>query len=287
MKIHFLKSNWNDVIIIESNNNYILVDTGFEDKYNAINDFFKKRNVDKISYIIITHFHLDHYGSLEKILNNYKVDNVIIKEYSGLDITDADGKTTTEEYRNKEYNHYLDIVNLINKKSKLIKPKEKEIIVFEKLKLIFYNTKNLIKDSYNDKTSKDYKKIKYNENYNSLVLQIEYNDFNILLTGDITDNEEENNIMSKLNYQIANIVNKEIDIYKVSHHGDDKNNSQETLNIYKPKYAVFTNNYNEINNNNNMIKKLKKANNKVKLLYAGDSNIEIEITDKIKTNTNC
>ena len=40
MKLHFLKSNWNDVIIIESNNNYILVDTGFEDKYNAINEFF-------------------------------------------------------------------------------------------------------------------------------------------------------------------------------------------------------------------------------------------------------
>ena len=93
--------------------------------------------------------------------------------------------------------------------------------------------------------------------------------------------------MSKLNYQIANIVNKEIDIYKVSHHGDDKNNSQETLNIYKPKYAVFTNNYNEISNDTNMVSKLKKANNKVKLLYAGDSNIEIKIADKIKTNINC
>ena len=119
MKLYFLKANWNDVIIIEDNKKFGMIDTGFEDKYTSISSFFNERNVKTIDYIIITHFHLDHYGSLEKIIKNFNVKKVYLKEYSGLDYTDADGKPTTAESRKKELLYYNYLIKLIKEKSNL------------------------------------------------------------------------------------------------------------------------------------------------------------------------
>ena len=44
-------------------------------------DFLKKHNVEKILFLCITHSHSDHNGGTISVLNQYKVDLLIMKEF--------------------------------------------------------------------------------------------------------------------------------------------------------------------------------------------------------------
>lgn len=79
MKLHFLKTTWSDIIILENNRQFALIDTGFEDQFEYIKKYLDKMKVIDISFILLTHFHRDHYGSIAKLVNNYNVKKFILK----------------------------------------------------------------------------------------------------------------------------------------------------------------------------------------------------------------
>ena len=51
-------------IFLKSDDEVALVDTGYDGNFNEISDYLDKLNVKKISFILLTHFHRDHYGSI-------------------------------------------------------------------------------------------------------------------------------------------------------------------------------------------------------------------------------
>ncbi len=276
MRLHFLKSSWDDIILLEENNHYALIDTGFTEQFKQIQNYFTKLNIKKLDFIFLTHFHRDHYGNIVDIIKNYQVDNVYFKDYSGLDGKTATGMSASFEYRQEEMNKCNYIKENIRKYSKLI-------IIDENIRNIKFNnhifkvyaSDNKLNKIFNDKNSPYYKKYLLSENYNSCVLYTKIYGKNILLSGDITDSEKYKGIAYKNNYQIAKMIKEEIDIYKVAHHGDIYSNSKDTLNIYKPKYAIITNTKEglldlEIENN------LVSSNKDVVILYT-DKNIILEI----------
>ncbi|PAT01642.1 hypothetical protein CI105_05200 [Candidatus Izimaplasma bacterium ZiA1] len=55
----------------------ILIDTGEEDKYDSIVNAIKSKNIHTLNYLIITHFHSDHYFESDDILKNFEVKNII------------------------------------------------------------------------------------------------------------------------------------------------------------------------------------------------------------------
>ena len=73
LKIHFLNTIWSDAIVIECNNHYGLVDTASSFYYPMVEEHLKKLNVINIDFIILTHFHTDHYGNLSKLINNFNI----------------------------------------------------------------------------------------------------------------------------------------------------------------------------------------------------------------------
>lgn len=64
LKIHFLNTVWSDAIILESNNKYAFIDTGSLFYYPMIKNHLQEYNINTIEFILLTHFHSDHYGNV-------------------------------------------------------------------------------------------------------------------------------------------------------------------------------------------------------------------------------
>ncbi len=55
----------------------ILIDTGEGDDYNKLINYLVSKHVSRIDYLIISHFHSDHYGELNDIVNFFDVVNLV------------------------------------------------------------------------------------------------------------------------------------------------------------------------------------------------------------------
>ncbi len=280
MELHFLKITWGDIIILKSDDEVVLVDTGYDGNFNEISDYLDKLNVKKISFILLTHFHRDHYGSIAQIVKKYDVEKVYFKDYSGLDKTTAWGTIADDNYRNNEMKKCLEIKKIILENSNLIQTENIKTIKFGDTELELYNNDNSIKKIYEDDNYKDsYHKILFSENQNSLAIFMKVNGINVFLGGDIFDREAIHPKANYVNYQIASSIKEKIDIYKVPHHGTINCNSDKALEIYKPKIAVITNEDEYLKNNSKIYNNIKKAKKDVKILITEKNNIVIKIYD--------
>lgn len=280
MELHFLKITWGDIIILKSDDEVALVDTGYDGNFNEISDYLDKLNVKKISFILLTHFHRDHNGSIAQIVKKYDVEKVYFKDYSGLDKTTAWGTIADDNYRNNEMKKCLEIKKIILENSNLIQTENIKTIKFGDTELELYNNDNSIKKIYEDDNYKDsYHKILFSENQNSLAIFMKVNGINVFLGGDIFDREAIHPKANYVNYQIASSIKEKIDIYKVPHHGTINCNSDKALEIYKPKIAVITNEDEYLKNNSTIYDDLKRANKDVKILLTEKHNIVIKISD--------
>ena len=152
------------------NQNNILIDTGKE-KYhteNIIIPYLKSKGIKKINYLIITHGDTDHIGGAISLINNYRVDKVILNcgSYNNLE------KELIKTLNKKKIKYYTCIKNL----------------TINKNKLYFLNTKD-----YN------------NENNNSNVIYTKLNNYKFLFMGD-AEIEKEKDILDKYNISDIDIL---------------------------------------------------------------------------------
>jgi competence protein ComEC len=78
--VSFVDIYGDSTFIVDSFNQCnILIDTGEHDDYNSVINYLKGKNIRKLDYLIITHFHSDHYGESSDIINEFKIDNIISK----------------------------------------------------------------------------------------------------------------------------------------------------------------------------------------------------------------
>lgn len=57
----------------------ILIDTGENDEYDSVIHYLKGKNIKQLDYLIISHFHSDHYGETNDVIKEFNVKNVISK----------------------------------------------------------------------------------------------------------------------------------------------------------------------------------------------------------------
>lgn len=191
-----------DSILIHSNNESILIDTGGvlnygeEDKskivLNTTVPLLKSLGIKKLKYLILTHGDADHMGEAKYLIDNFKVENVIIN-------------LGEINYLEKE---------LIEKRKDTKKGYEGLQISCGKIQLIQLN--------------KEYQ----DENTGSQIYYATDGNVNILLTGDASI-ESELNLIKKYNLP-------KIDILKVGHHGSKTSTGEELLKNIKPKLALIS-----------------------------------------------
>ena len=187
-----------DSTLLRLNNKTVLIDTGGGTNKEYSQDIItnlKSEGIRKIDYLILTHGDLDHMGESINLVNNYKVDKVIFNcdSYNDLEIE------LISVLKNKHINYYSCL---------------KELKIGNN-KLLFLNT-----NKYD------------NENDNSNVIYLEFNNYKILLMGDAGINKEKD-IINK--YNLNNI-----DILKVGHHGSNTSSSKSFINSINPKYSIIS-----------------------------------------------
>lgn len=248
-KIHFLNTIWSDAIILERNKKYGFVDTGSLFYYPMIKEYLDKKEIKDIEFIILTHFHSDHYGCISSIIRDYNVKTLYIKKYSGHEGITGAGYESNEEYLLHEKGKYEEILDNAKKVENLIFLDDLDddyIIDFDGVKLELFNTTNHLVNLYEDENSEYYHQNKFSENGNSVPIFINYNNHTVFLGSDLVDSDS---LTKEFNALARRIVKKiydkydidHIDIYKSCHHGGGGTNKQELLNLLKSKYVVITN----------------------------------------------
>ena len=157
--------------------------------------YLKAEGINKLNYLILTHGDFDHMGEAINLVDNFKVEKVIFNcgYYNNLE-------NNLIKVLNKKKIKYYSCINKLN---------------INNIKLKFLSTK-----IYN------------NENDNSNVIYLKYNNYKYLFMGD-AGIEKEKDILDR--YNISNI-----DILKVGHHGSKTSSSKEFINKIKPKYSLIS-----------------------------------------------
>ena len=173
----------------------ILIDAGTGYEIDNIITYLKSMGISKLDYLIITHGDYDHMGEAINLVNNFKVVNVIFNcgTYNDLE------KELIKVLEQKNIKYYSCI---------------KEINI-NKYKLQFLNTR-----------------VYDNENDNSSVIYLNYNNYKFLFMGD-AGVEREEDILEKYNL-------KDIDFLKVGHHGSNTSSSKEFIDSVNPKYSLIS-----------------------------------------------
>ena len=204
--VMFMDVNQGDSTLIVVNKKVTLIDTGGilqlnNDKYdyNITNNrtipYLKSKGIKKIDNLILTHGDADHMGDAINIVENIKVNKVIFNCGS---------------YNNLEKN----LIKTLEKK-KIKYDSCIESLEMGRHKLKFLNTKK-----YN------------NENDNSSVIYLKYNNMKFLFMGD-AGIVKEKDILEK--YNMSNI-----DVLKVGHHGSKTSSSKKFIDEINPKYGVIS-----------------------------------------------
>ena len=209
LKIYFIDVGQGDsTLIITPSNQKILIDGGGSENYevgkNTLVPYLLDRKINRIDYILISHFDQDHVGGIIELLEEVKVEKIIISKQIKI----------TEQY--------IKLIKIAKYKNiKIIQVKKGDKLKIEPnliIDILFPDTNQITENAINN---------------NSIVAKITYKNLKILFTGDIEEIAEKELIKLYKNNELR------ADILKVAHHGSKTSSTQEFLNLVKPKIALI------------------------------------------------
>ncbi|QAA33851.1 ComEC/Rec2 family competence protein [Clostridium manihotivorum] len=201
-RVQVLNTGQSDAILILSKDFNILIDTGAKEQSSKLIAQLKSESIDKLDYVILTHYHDDHYGGLEDVLKSVKVSRLMLPEFC----------VKQEE------------------KAKVMKVVEASKVKYEYVKAGWYMEHNDI----HLKAIAPTKPSKLLENNNSLVLLGQIGDLRYLFMAD-AERDLEKQIMK--NKDIA-----DVDVIKVAHHGIGTGSYKDFVRKVRPGIAIITSN---------------------------------------------
>lgn len=214
LEVHFVDVGQGDGTVILYKDKVIVIDAGPMLHRFKMRNYLQKLGIKRINALIITHPHQDHFGGIDTLLCNFKVDRIYTTE-----ITSKVDKSLTEKFHLYKYNYIISKYNLINdyKKISVVKKDNISDITIEDLTLKFIAPDHVYE----------------NFNNNSLVLRLDYKDTSVLFTGDI-ESEAESDLIKNYQDELS------VDVLKIPHHGSKTSSTEEFLDTVNPKMAVIS-----------------------------------------------
>ena len=247
--IYFVDVGQGDCTLIKTpENKTILIDGGgsefgnFDVGEKILLPYLLDRRINKIDYMLISHFDSDHIGGLFYILENLKVKNIIIAKQ---------GK------KSENLNKLLEITK--EYKINIILVENGNVVKIDKYSYfeILFPEDNFIKENI--------------LNNNSIVARFSSLGLKILFTGDIEEVAEK-----RLCEMYKNTDKLKADILKVAHHGSKTSSTEVFLALVQPKIALIGVGENNKFGHPNQIT-LDKIGKYTKYIYGTDLNGEIQI----------
>lgn len=78
IEIHFIDVGQADCILIKNKGKSMLIDAGNNDDASLIKQYLTNQEITKLDYVIGTHPHEDHIGSLDVVINNFDIETIIM-----------------------------------------------------------------------------------------------------------------------------------------------------------------------------------------------------------------
>ncbi|WP_160677935.1 MBL fold metallo-hydrolase [Clostridium sp. C8-1-8] len=201
-RVQVLNTGQSDAILILSKDFNILIDTGVKEQSSKLIAQLKSESINKLDYVILTHYHDDHYGGLEDVLKSVKVSHLMLPEFCAKQ----------------------------EEKAKVMKVVEASKVKYEYVKAGWYMEHNDI----HLKAIAPTKPSKFLENNNSLVLLGQIGDLRYLFMAD-AERDLEKQVMK--NKDIA-----DVDVIKVAHHGIGTGSYKDFVRKVRPGVAIITSN---------------------------------------------
>ena len=225
-KLNYAK--WGDATLITfPTGETMMIDVGEKDYTGYIINSLKDAGIQKINYIVITHFHSDHYGGLQQFLDAFEVDTVY---FNGAEIM-GDFSWKNVDGTNERVIGYAEAagVNI------------EYLIAGDSVQVGDVQIDALFPavDSAADTT-----------NDGSLVLKISYGEQSALFTGDLYYSGEAI-VLEEVDNALLNA-----DLLKIMHHGNNSSGSQEFIDAVSPVYAVAMGNFHMTNVGKNRYTKI-------------------------------
>jgi beta-lactamase superfamily II metal-dependent hydrolase len=243
-EIHYIDVGQGDATLVLADGMSVLIDTGVNDSENVLINYLKDKDIQTLDYFIITHFDSDHYGEAADIVDNFKINNLILPDQIKLNDKGED-QATYKGFMDKvaakndeiyvsiiENNDDIgqrvicdDIIDIDDKKDRVINvgviDPEKEGDKAD-LELEFFAP---IKEDYKD--SNDY----------SVVFMLRWGATKMLFTGDAEKNSEAD-IVEKYGMNLDDLF--DCDVFKAGHHGSRTSSCEALLNAASPKYIIIS-----------------------------------------------
>ena len=198
--VHFIDVGQGDCTLLESDGEFVLIDSGERDRGEAVLKYIEDRGADELKYVIATHPHSDHVGGMGTVINGIDTENFITSE------TDCTTYTWTKLLTSvdKQDINYIDAVpgdryTFGNASFTIMAP---------------------LSDSYDG----------YN-NY-SVVTMVECGDIRFLIAGDAEKESEAEMIDAGEDLSA--------DVLRCGHHGSSTSSSAKFLKAVAPAYAVIS-----------------------------------------------
>ncbi|MCF8011172.1 MAG: DNA internalization-related competence protein ComEC/Rec2 [Clostridiales bacterium] len=217
LKVHIIDVGQGDSILVHTpRGENMLVDAGgWRGELNGepgagdyvVVPYLKRLGINCLDVLALTHFHEDHAGGAESVLDEIGAKRLVIPSIPADTLKEPEIKNIL----NKAVEKGLP-VNLAAAGDKLL--------LDEKVKVLFLGPPET-----------PFKGSRSDPNNNSLVMLISYGDADILLTGDIEEEMQ--------SYLVKNSGLKTVDILKVPHHGSSYY-TPEFIKKVKPKIAVIS-----------------------------------------------
>lgn len=200
LKIHYIDVGQADCILLQQGNENMLIDAGNNDDEKTIKNYLQSIGVNEFKYVIGTHPHEDHIGSMDYIMNSFKVGKIYFPKASST---------------SKTFENFVNAVK--NKNMQFTEPKVGDTFNLGQAKCTILAPNSSQYDELN--------------NY-SIVLKVEFGNNSFLFTGDAEDVSEKE--------MLSKGFDLKADVLKVGHHGSSSSTTREFLNAVNPKYAVIS-----------------------------------------------
>lgn len=187
-------------LLFESDGQYLLYDGGDRDYSSKVVSFLKRKNVQSLEYIIVSHYDADHLNGVVGALNVFDVKHVIGPDYS----TDT-----------RVYQSFVDILG--EKNLEKISPSVGETYTLGSASFTVLAPNQSV---YGD------------ENDYSVSIRISCGDQSVMVTGDATVSSESE--------MLENGQDLDAEILVVGHHGSEGSTSEAFLDRVSPAMAVIS-----------------------------------------------
>jgi len=207
LEVVFFNVGQGDCILLKTEGHNMLIDAGDIGKDKVILNYLAKYNVTNLDYIVATHPHSDHIGSMPSVIR--AMDNVSM-------IIMPDKTHTTKTFEN--------LIDVIEEKDiAMTIPKSGDVF-----NLGDASIQVLAPNSATYKDINDY----------SIVLRVDFGDTSFLFTGDAETKSESEQLGNS--EKLLNGLPLKADVLKVGHHGSRTSSTQKYLDAVSPSYAVIS-----------------------------------------------